>query len=134
MYIIYTVSIPQAVSTVATTIVEFVETKKGTLVSIPQAVSTVATFARVSQGCLTFIGFNTASGKYCCNSYSRICSSLLAGFNTASGKYCCNAENVKYVFSKKGACFNTASGKYCCNACGKLQFWATIAKFQYRKR
>ena len=39
----------------------------------------------------------------------------MTGFNTASGKYCCNyALLLSYnEFSEKG--FNTASGKYCCN-------------------
>ena len=64
-------------------------------VSIPQAVSTVATFKDSS---LTDVelykGFNTASGKYCCNpsiSPSEPPSLESPGFNTASGKYCCNS-------------------------------------------
>ena len=61
-------------------------------VSIPQAVSTVATVlnavveSKKAQEC-----FNTASGKYCCNRQKNVfCSLPATGFNTASGKYCCN--------------------------------------------
>ena len=60
-----TVSIPQAVSTVAT-VLELPYTSEIKVVSIPQAVSTVAT----SVNKLTpdnLPRFNTASGKYCCN-------------------------------------------------------------------
>ena len=64
---VYTVSIPQAVGTVAT--------RNGKnlrclfkLVSIPQAVGTVATHARPHSNSL-FVNnsFNTASGRHCCN-------------------------------------------------------------------
>ena len=35
--------------------------------------------------------FNTASGKYCCNTLSGETGKFKRiGFNTASGKYCCN--------------------------------------------
>ena len=63
-------------------------------VSIPQAVSTVATFITSLGGQERYYSFNTASGKYCCNwtSSSPLINSLsTASFNTASGKYCCNA-------------------------------------------
>ena len=36
------------------------------------------------------------------------------GFNTASGKCCCNVE-VSGQLSMNSNCFNTASGKCCCN-------------------
>ena len=36
-----------------------------------------------------------------------------AGFNTASGKHCCNLIDAGTIFS--GLSFNTASGKHCCN-------------------
>ena len=59
-------------------------------VSIPQAVSTVATalgFLNVDD----YDSFNTASGKYCCNMISLyIREDPIYCFNTASGKYCCN--------------------------------------------
>ena len=86
-------------------------------------------------------GFNTASGKYCCNLDfdDEGFAPGFEGFNTASGKYCCNllkqwlsikpawkvsipqavstvatAGHFTYSgISDKG--FNTASGKYCCN-------------------
>ena len=35
-------------------------------------------------------GFNTASGKYCCNFKLADTESNSDSFNTASGKYCCN--------------------------------------------
>ena len=59
------VSIPQAVSTVATTYKISRNIYAKLEVSIPQAVSTVATY----QDCYgpDRGGFNTASGKYCCN-------------------------------------------------------------------
>ena len=61
------VSIPQAVSTVAT--FEFnVKTNAVFKVSIPQAVSTVATIG-IFTDWGEAEGFNTASGKYCCNAY-----------------------------------------------------------------
>ena len=60
------VSIPQAVSTVAT--LKVVEVTPRFKVSIPQAVSTVATAEKAAaKKALTKVGFNTASGKYCCN-------------------------------------------------------------------
>ena len=60
------VSIPQAVSTVATDW-HPAEYGKYFTVSIPQAVSTVATESlRVVEVTPRF-SFNTASGKYCCN-------------------------------------------------------------------
>ena len=36
------------------------------------------------------------------------------GFNTASGKYCCNKTATKFIGRQTNS-FNTASGKYCCN-------------------
>ena len=62
------VSIPQAVSTVATNIVELEDGMSYLNVSIPQAVSTVATILKKMEWKIwTKSGFNTASGKYCCN-------------------------------------------------------------------
>ena len=45
------------------------------------------------------IGFNTASGRYCCNDleYSVLPMTSAAGFNTASGRYCCNGPLKKRV-------------------------------------
>ena len=60
------------------------------IVSIPQAVSTVATKEITKIKTDTF-SFNTASGKYCCNSYAtKNYLGTTTCFNTASGKYCCN--------------------------------------------
>ena len=89
-------------------------------VSIPQAVSTVAT-DEVFIHTVSFIitSFNTASGKYCCNGVLLHTkpNKLYCSFNTASGKYCCNCVsciiNIIFIIFKG---FNTASGKYCCNS------------------
>ena len=63
-------------------------------VSIPQAVSTVAT-CNLADLVLDYrSGFNTASGKYCCNFESMVTFDLPESFNTASGKYCCNLYSV----------------------------------------
>ena len=85
-------------------------------VSIPQAVSTVATqplFDLLKPRKVDC--FNTASGKYCCN-LAPMCvdaCNAVFSFNTASGKYCCNFHLSHLNWS---SCrFNTASGKYCCN-------------------
>ena len=61
------VSIPQAVSTVATKEAGFIYSEN-CFVSIPQAVSTVATRSKLPQPRVVLQSFNTASGKYCCNS------------------------------------------------------------------
>ena len=63
------VSIPQAVSTVATRSNQLLLCDKELGVSIPQAVSTVATFGTVHFGLCAEYSFNTASGKHCCNIY-----------------------------------------------------------------
>ena len=59
------VSIPQAVSTVATGSIETSCGRRAN-VSIPQAVSTVATVIKKATDLMS-VGFNTASGKHCCN-------------------------------------------------------------------
>ena len=63
-----------------------------------------------------FEGFNTASGKYCCNVNNTVTLVVrdVTCFNTASGKYCCNDASDKQTLLVV-ARFNTASGKYCCN-------------------
>ena len=61
------VSIPQAVSTVATKDDCMFSITINTIVSIPQAVSTVATLKNLISIWKLFVSFNTASGKYCCN-------------------------------------------------------------------
>ena len=62
------VSIPQAVGTVATNMEKKLTSICAGNVSIPQAVGTVAT-EYVKQYNYKFcpVGFNTASGRYCCN-------------------------------------------------------------------
>ena len=64
-------------------------------VSIPQAVSAVAT--KVLDGSKEQLifgsSFNTASGKCCCNSkFSYFTEVDESCFNTASGKCCCNCK------------------------------------------
>ena len=61
------VSIPQAVSTVATNLYVGKSATIYDVVSIPQAVSTVATQPVPVTHEETTVGFNTASGKHCCN-------------------------------------------------------------------
>ena len=133
------------------------------LVSIPQAVSTVATVClKKDLVHYAWERFNTASGKYCCNdtsetkqlstprsvsipqAVSTVATKSMIGrrciercFNTASGKYCCNLKmkvaaqeavkvSIPQAVSTVATCtwywcysssisFNTASGKYCCN-------------------
>ena len=68
------VSIPQAVGTVAT-----LQSLRASIllrlqVSIPQAVGTVATNEEGEVFRMTKEGFNTASGRYCCNKTVKICS------------------------------------------------------------
>ena len=62
------------------------------IVSIPQAVSAVATFLRSFLRFFILKCFNTASGKRCCNAYTSYGTYQYdhARFNTASGKRCCN--------------------------------------------
>ena len=62
------VSIPQAVSTVATDFTQEANIQRFDIVSIPQAVSTVATGQRPLVDRRDYLNcFNTASGKHCCN-------------------------------------------------------------------
>ena len=66
------VSIPQAVSTVATFVFGLLNASGETFsgVSIPQAVSTVATILIISLWWFQWKkSFNTASGKHCCNKW-----------------------------------------------------------------
>ena len=69
------------------------------LVSIPQAVSTVATKQLLLKSNDFINGFNTASGKYCCNrkEYAEQGVAIILSFNTASGKYCCNVTMAAVV-------------------------------------
>ena len=59
-------------------------------VSIPQAVSAVATLFISVKGEKVMFSFNTASGKCCCNYITGIDYWNWESFNTASGKCCCN--------------------------------------------
>ena len=60
------------------------------VVSIPQAVSAVATFPELRGMLCSLVGFNTASGKCCCNYSTSHIKFQHYCFNTASGKCCCN--------------------------------------------
>ena len=88
------------------------------LVSIPQAVGTVATvknFPFVLRG--SFRGFNTASGRYCCNAARTSLVRLLiqkVSIPQAVGTVATNKRNG--ISSRYGISFNTASGRYCCNS------------------
>ena len=86
------------------------------MVSIPQAVSTVATmfsgWVKTATKC-----FNTASGKYCCN-FGKNTNikdedgkvSIPQAVSTVA------TRNLKLKVVAQEAGFNTASGKYCCNS------------------
>ena len=131
------------------------------IVSIPQAVSTVATTQRGGEKGESLHRFNTASGKYCCNTNVAVAMLTILRqlrFNTASGKYCCNHKtqvtigsqplvSIPQAVSTVATCyesvvveveecdgFNTASGKYCCNYRYVQFFFAELIRFQYRKR
>ena len=63
-------------------------------VSIPQAVGVVAThWLQNKEKAQEIIGFNTASGRCCCNDVGEFCvATSTASFNTASGRCCCNSR------------------------------------------
>ena len=58
-----------------------------------------------------------------------------AGFNTASGRYCCN-DSIEHMFKMSVLfSFNTASGRYCCNMLEVVGFkFEDLNLFQYRTR
>ena len=130
----------------------------GLWVSIPQAVSTVATGNKITEDEYTYECFNTASGKHCCNcrqlhygnryrllvsipqavstvatdDLRRAKSLSIKGFNTASGKHCCNlytarSTNILLTVSIPQAVSTVATRK-------KMQTLKVLLKFQYRKR
>ena len=109
-------------------------TKK--LVSIPQAVSTVAT-GQVNAGLPPAVHrFNTASGKYCCNlrdSYKCSVSLKRVSIPQAVSTVATTLNGTLIAVALWLPRFNTASGKYCCNSrrCGSD---STANWFQYRKR
>ena len=72
---------------------ELIEDIRKSSVSIPQAVSAVATVMVLVMAVVVF-SFNTASGKCCCNDGIRWVNKVYVNtrFNTASGKCCCNSE------------------------------------------
>ena len=95
--------------------------KKSNIVSIPQAVGTVATCKTPKLVKLRPQGFNTASGRHCCNLLQLTFSYYFSfpRFNTASGRHCCNLHNVNSIEGKVSG-FNTASGRHCCNTFKKV--------------
>ena len=105
-------------------------------VSIPQAVSTVATDKKVRISNKKFVddSFNTASGKHCGNRKLVGVSVSILRFNTASGKHCGNAQSPMSQASEGKYGFNTASGKHCGNVAKKALYLNRLVKFQYRKR
>ena len=95
------VSIPQAVSTVAT---KYSLAKEAGFiyseVSIPQAVSTVATKIILNHQ-LHQYGFNTASGKYCCNWLRSMMSLKLSDLVSIPQAVSTVATNFYAVISKE---------------------------------
>ena len=87
-------------------------------VSIPQAVSTVATNILNTTRPYT-CRFNTASGKHCCNfvDSNRNNDSILNVSipQAVSTVATCKRRKANTV---PPTCFNTASGKHCCNLSG----------------
>ena len=85
-------------------------------VSIPQAVSTVATQEEEWQFVLRSC-FNTASGKYCCNPLNRVKEyDLVIGEVSIPQAVSTVATRRIYFTDNDRDGFNTASGKYCCNS------------------
>ena len=105
-------------------------------VSIPQAVSTVATNEVWWRVRIHYPSFNTASGKHCCNVYKPLDANIrLAGFNTASGKHCCNLKKIKQL----GIEYDVVSIPQAVSTVATLQTIQELCiniaeKFQYRKR
>ena len=87
-------------------------------VSIPQAVSAVATYySSINLPFSELLCFNTASGKRCCNNVNKTLKDMDAvGFNTASGKRCCNSRVWKAsIYAVPKASFGkpqTVNGKF----------------------
>ena len=107
------VSIPQAVSTVATLICLL--TAVNYFVSIPQAVSTVATPLKQKALTVRLHRFNTASGKHCCNAKNSM-KNLMLILVSIPQAVSTVATFDKNLTTKTGlSSFNTASGKHCCN-------------------
>ena len=106
-------------------IISYMREKIEVEVSIPQAVSTVATLQTIQELCINIAeSFNTASGKHCCNYKSfRHSIYIYYSFNTASGKHCCNEKILKWMQSRIEDGFNTASGKHCCNLKLLIKNW-----------
>ena len=62
------------------------------------------------------MGFNTASGKYCCNKEASVSDELRSLVSIPQAVS--TVATVKLSLDtliKEVSCFNTASGKYCCN-------------------
>ena len=71
---------------------------------------------------LTYIGFNTVNGKYCCNAVITVATISIDRFNTVNGKYCCNLHTIVHNLLPSKICFNTVNGKYCCNNIKRFTF------------
>ena len=127
------VSIPQAVSTVATAAgMELVAPTVA--VSIPQAVSTVATLPlKRKQQWLQNVSIPQAvstvatRNKRKTRKSSRLVSIPQAVSTVATFIYI-------WPIDQSSPRFNTASGKYCCNLFMTLWVAMYTSKFQYRKR
>ena len=83
------------------------------------------------------MSFNTASGKYCCNSLATgaagdsVCSvSIPQAVSTVATQN----QEAHMIVASTLAGFNTASGKYCCNVVAVVGQASFDLEFQYRKR
>ena len=84
-------------------------------VSIPQAVSTVATINPDENNVYEVARFNTASGKHCCNvnTPNYVPGITKVSIPQAVSTVATLADSV--VVRQDSDSFNTASGKHCCN-------------------
>ena len=84
---------------------------------------------------ISLTGFNTASGRYCCNFSSNLHKNfviLSVSIPQAVGTVATIIEALMCDIKKDR--FNTASGRYCCNAGLDMPKGALFLGFQYRKR
>ena len=106
------------------------------VVSIPQAVGTVATlYLLYFQQSQLLQGFNTASGRHCCNRYRLSNNDQVSTdcFNTASGRHCCNyANSIRSNRPNRDVSIPQAVGTVATTLLEKLSL--VKKRFQYRKR
>ena len=90
--------------------------------------------AKHRMGCIN--GFNTASGKCCCNeNVTSLEEGVVAIVSIPQAVSAVATTHVTVAgTSYVGQGFNTASGKCCCNCQENQNSWTELLSFQYRKR